>query len=519
MKYHSTLKEPHCTKASRPCMGSFLDITLYDALGESPLQALEATFAEVDRLENLLSPFKPESELSWLNREAAYGPIQVSPELFSLVRHGLFLHWFTRGALGITMGPLMRLWGFRSQKGCHTTPTTEQIHETLTLADHQNVVMDGDHMTIHYLQKGIEIEFGAIGKGYAIDRAIQTLTSYGVSQALASFGSSIYGLGAPPGQKGWRVAVRNPRDTVQALDVLLLRDAAMATSGNYEQSVWLDGRRYGHILDPRSGYPATGIDSVSVIAPTAFLADAFSTAAFVLGSQSGSKFLEKQPHVEGLILHGKNQESPLTIQTNGWRAHFEKAQPVGRVTRRQFLETFLAVLGCLFMNLPLSHAIVYARPEEALKRLMPQAERFQGERVTLTNEQKEKAQKLLGNKIRKNTYPFWIGRKGYTPVGYGVRLNVVGKERPITFMVVVNPDGRAQGVEVLRYRESQGSEIRSKRFMRQFVGKSLSSPLKLGRDIDAISGASLSSRSTTYAVKKALALVEVVYGNRRKESP
>jgi Na+-translocating ferredoxin:NAD+ oxidoreductase RnfG subunit len=142
---------------------------------------------------------------------------------------------------------------------------------------------------------------------------------------------------------------------------------------------------------------------------------------------------------------------------------------------------------------------------------MPEAEKFIKENVTLTPAQKTKAEMLTGKKFRKNTYTFWTGARNGDRLGYVVLLDVIGKERPITFMTAISPEGKTLGVELLVYRESQGSEVRSKWFMRQFVGKSVGAVLKLGRDIDAVSGATMSSRSTAYAVKKSLALVEAVY--------
>jgi len=144
---------------------------------------------------------------------------------------------------------------------------------------------------------------------------------------------------------------------------------------------------------------------------------------------------------------------------------------------------------------------------------MPEGSKVRQETIKLTSVQKEQVEKLLGSGIREDAYTVWIGEKDDEPAGYAVILDVIGKERPITFMVAVSPEGKVSGLEVLVYRESRGSEIRSKRFMKQFVEKTIAAPLMLGRDVDSISGATLSSRSTAHAAKKALALVNVVYGN------
>jgi Na+-translocating ferredoxin:NAD+ oxidoreductase RnfG subunit len=143
---------------------------------------------------------------------------------------------------------------------------------------------------------------------------------------------------------------------------------------------------------------------------------------------------------------------------------------------------------------------------------MPEAEGFKDEAVSLTDAQRQRLALLINGRVSETEVTFWVGTRGGRVVGYATVLNVIGKEQPITFMVAVSPDGAVIGVQVMTYRESQGSEIRSKRFLEQFAGKMLTAPLKMGRDVHGISGASLSSRSTAYAVKKALALVAVVYG-------
>ncbi|MFQ5949163.1 MAG: FMN-binding protein, partial [Nitrospiria bacterium] len=155
--------------------------------------------------------------------------------------------------------------------------------------------------------------------------------------------------------------------------------------------------------------------------------------------------------------------------------------------------------------------IRFATEKEALQGMMPEADRFDVEKVTLSPAQLSQAQQLAGKGFRKKRYRFWIGRKGDAPVGYAVILNVIGKKRPITFLIGIDPGGRVKGVEVLIYRESEGSEIRFPQFMRQFLKKDKESTLRLGRDIRPISGATLSSRSATYAVRKALSLFEAVY--------
>lgn len=483
-------------------MGGVLEISLYVG-GKPSLPVFEAAFAEAERIEGLLSPFQADSELCRLNRRAAQGPVEVGHELMTLLRKGLEFARLTEGALDFTVVPLMRLWGFRDPAPHAVPPTVHQVQEALERVGCRNVLIGVDAPTVQYRKRGCEIEFGALGKGYALDQVVGVLKDRGVTNALVSFGSTAYALGRPPEREGWRLAIRHPRQPEEVTDVVVLKDCALSTSGDYEQGL--------HILDPRTGYPAIGTTGVSVIAPTALEADAFSTAALVLGGASGLGFLERRAGVEGMLVGESASGGLLMSRTEGWGNFCLKRYPGRFLDRRWFLGVLLGLTAGLLVGPSLGYAVVYLTEEEALKNLIPQARRFRKEEVSLTRVQKERVRELLGNRVREKAYTFWIGEGDGGPEGYAVRLNVVGKERPITFMVAVSPEGKVLGAEVLVYRESQGSEVRSGGFMGQFVGKTLDSPLKLGRDIDAISGATLSSRSTAYAVKKALALMEVVY--------
>jgi len=496
-------------------MGSLLEVSLYGTEMDRCRQATEAVFAEALRLENLLSPFQPDSELSKINCLASSGPVKTRPEVMYLIRQAISFARFTRGALDLTISPLMRLWGFRSKET--VVPTAEQVQKTLGFIGYEKVILNEDQSTVRYQSEGIEIEFGAMGKGYAIDRAVQILKDHGVSRALVSFGSSTYAVGSPPERNGWRVAIRHPRNRDRVIDVVVLKDCAIGTSGDHEQGFWLDGQWYSHILDPRTGYPAMGVACTSVIARTALEADALSTAAFVMGPEPGTLFLKEQAGIKGIVVSDKKEERLGIVQTTDWPGIYLNRPSGMLLARRQFLTAVVAVIGWLIIDPWIGYATVYLTPEEALKRLMPEDSKVKQETIKLTSIQKEQVEKLVGSGIRENEYTVWIGDKDEKPAGYAVTLDVIGKERPITFMVAVSPEGKVSGVEVLIYRESRGSEIRSKRFIQQFINKTITSPLILGRDIDAISGATLSSRSITHAVKKALALVNVVYGNGTKE--
>lgn len=502
--------ESSCVRDSRPAMGSLLEITAYGG-ADRCRQALEAAYAEVNRLEAVLSPFRAESDLSRINREAPYRPVTADAELIDVLTMSLGFARLTGGAVDVTVGPLMRLWRHRSSEMKGIPPSSEQVERTLRLVGHQHVIVDSDRSTVAYQHAGMSIEFGAIGKGYAVDRAVKVLEHHGVGAALVSFGSSLYALGSPPDRDGWRIAIRHPRDRGRVVDAITLTDGALGTSGNDQQAMRLAGRWYGHIMDPRTGYPSEGLSGASVLAPTAVEADALSTAVFVLGRDDGIRFLERHGGVDGLVVSEGRPGSLSIASTAGWTRRRARIRPVPDMSRRRFVGGLFAGVAWLLLAPSRGHALVYLTPEEALRRLIPEAETFREAPIRLSNSQKSRVERLLGTAVREETYPSWIAERAGLAMAHAVLLNVVGKEQPITFLVVVGADGAVRGFEVLIYRESEGSEIRSGRFIRQFVGKTLAAPLKLGRDIEAISGATLSSRSTAYAVRKTLALVDVVY--------
>lgn len=500
-------------KGTRPCMGSLLEITLVGIDARRGRDVLDALFDEAARLERRLSIFDPHSDITRLNREGWHRPVQVAPDVLWLIEEAVRLSKISGGAVDPTVAPLTRIWRNRDDRnggGPKGPPPAAELSRALSKTGATHVVVDHGAGTVAFRSPGVELEFGALGKGYAVDRVVHLLSRYGVSSALVHFGSTTYALGRPPGKGAWRVGIRNPRDSHRLIEVVKLSDRAIATSANDQQAVVIAGTPYSHILDPRSGRPADASLSASVVASSALEADALSTAAFVLGPEPGAEFLTRVG-VQGIIAaHGSRQLA--MVETPGWKGLVVGERMRGLVSRRRVLGGLLATLAAMVIRPPLGFAVVYLSREEALRELMPDADRFRDETIALTDAHRERLQTIMNGRVRDTEAIFWVGEREGQVIGYATVLNVIGKEQPITFMVAVASEGVVRGVQVLTYRESQGSEIRSRRFLGQFVGKTLAAPLKLGRDVHGISGASLSSRSTTYAVKKALALVAVVYG-------
>jgi thiamine biosynthesis lipoprotein len=264
-------------------MGSTFSIVLYGRDRPHLEAAAGAALAELHRLDAMLSNYMADSEWSAVNRLAAVEPVRVSAELFALLSACLTYSEQSEGAFDITVGPLMKTWGFYKDEG--KLPDRSAVDETLARVGYQHVRLDPGARTIRFDHKGVELDPGGIGKGYAVDRMVDVLKTTGVNVAFVSAaGSSIYGLGAPPdGPQGWPVTIRHPRDRSKTAAQIFLKNRSISTSGGYEKFFWADGRRYSHIIDPRTGYPSQRAASVSVITSRAIDSEAWTKPYFVNG--------------------------------------------------------------------------------------------------------------------------------------------------------------------------------------------------------------------------------------------
>ena len=275
-------------ESSVVAMGSAYSVAVYGEDRTRMEEAVDAAFAEVHRLDEMLSNYNPESEVSEVNHTAAERPVAVTPELFDLLSACVKYSRESDGAFDITVGPLMKVWGF--YKGTGRLPHRAEVRAALDRVGYRNIVLDGANRTVQFGRSGVELDPGGIGKGYAVDRMIEVLKQYGIRTALVSAsGSSIYGLGAPPGEKGWKVQIRDPKDQSKSVAEVYLKDASMSTSGNYEKFFRAEGKIYSHIMDPRTGWPAQGVLSVSVVAPRTLDSEAWTKPFFVNGREWAAK--------------------------------------------------------------------------------------------------------------------------------------------------------------------------------------------------------------------------------------
>ena len=297
----SSQGSPALLKETRLIMGTYADISVYGSDRENAAQAIKEAFEEMERLDGLMSNYKSSSELSRINREASRAPTKCAPELLGVIEVSLDYSTLTEGAFDITVEPLVDKWGFYTGKV--RVPNMDEIKSILPAVSYKNIDIQGqgDSKLIAFRHPGTKIDLGGIGKGYAADKAVEVLKRRGITSALVNLGGNIYALGRPPGASAWKIGVQHPRQRDFLLGYLELENKGVATSGDYERFFMIDGKRYSHIIDPRTGMPAQGLISVTVTADSAMEADALSTGAFILGPKRGAELLDGREGVGGIF--------------------------------------------------------------------------------------------------------------------------------------------------------------------------------------------------------------------------
>ena len=285
---------------SRIAMACRFEVTL--PRGEKAGVSVAHSALEVaDRIEQQLTVFRETSEVSYINRSAAYSPVPVEASLWELLSLCRELHCATGGSFDITSAPMSRCWGFLRRQG--RIPDPNEIQDTLAVVGSDRLCLDSEARTLGFERPGVELNFGSIGKGYALDRMAAAMRGRIKSALLSAGSSSLLAIGSGDRlQDGWKVGIRHPLHKHRRLAVLHLRDCAMSTSGSEEQFFEHQGKRYGHIIDPRSGLPAEGITSATVIARSAALTDALATAFYVGGVELAKSVCDSNRGVTAIIL-------------------------------------------------------------------------------------------------------------------------------------------------------------------------------------------------------------------------
>jgi FAD:protein FMN transferase len=298
-------------RVSRRAMATTFEIAIPAGSHRDPVAAATAALDLIDDLEDQMTVYRDHSDVSQLNAVAADGPVVVEPQLFELFARCAGWTVETEGAFDIATGALIKAWGFFRREGCVPTPSERKAAMAKTGMRH--VVLNPEMRSVKFLRPGLEINLGAVGKGYALDRAAKLLREdWGISSALLhGGGSSAFALGHPPSdQRGWPVRLRHPTEPEQSLGTIHLRNRGLGTSAATFQFFEYKGEKLGHLLDPRTGWPAGGVSSASVMASTAAEADAMSTAAFLMGVAGTEKLLRLKPALGAMVLAADQKVHP-----------------------------------------------------------------------------------------------------------------------------------------------------------------------------------------------------------------
>ncbi|WP_339724529.1 FAD:protein FMN transferase [Maribacter stanieri] len=291
-------QEPY--KRTLKLMGSRFDITVVAKDQVEADEYIDLAVSEITRIEQLISSWDSNSQTSEVNRNAGLRPVKVDAELFDLIQRAIGISKLTDGAFDVSYASMDKIWKF---DGSMTVmPSADSIKASVSKVGFQNIVLDKESSTVFLKLKGMKIGFGAIGKGYAADKAKDLLISKGVVSGIINASGDMNTWGKQPDGSEWKVAITNPMAKNKVFALLPITNGAVVTSGNYEKYVTFNDVRYTHIIDPRSGYPATGIISVTVFAPKAELADALATSVFVMGIEVGLNRINQLPKVECIII-------------------------------------------------------------------------------------------------------------------------------------------------------------------------------------------------------------------------
>ena len=286
-------------------MGSRFDISVVANSNEKGQSFIDVAIDEITRIEKLISSWDKNSQTSLINVNSGIKPVKVDSELFQLIERALKISKLTDGAFDISYASMDKVWKFDGSM--IKMPEAEAIKRSVEKVGYNNIILDQTNSTVYLKLKGMKIGFGGIGKGYAADKAKVLLLERGVVSGIINASGDLNAWGTQPNDKSWMVAIVNPLNKEKVFSWLPVKNSAVVTSGNYERYVKFNDQLYSHIIDPRTGYPTTGILSVSIFSKSAELADALATSVFVMGVDVGLDFINQLKDVECIIVDKNNQ--------------------------------------------------------------------------------------------------------------------------------------------------------------------------------------------------------------------
>lgn len=281
-------------------MGSRFELTAVSPDEKKAVSAINAGITEIKRIEKLISSWDPRSQSSEITRNAGIKPVVVDQELFNLIRRSIKISKLTHGAFDISYASLDKVWRFDGEM--KNLPDSSEIAASVAKINYRNIILNPEKRSVFLKDKGMKIGFGAIGKGYAANKALDIMSKMGLDGALVNASGDLISWGKDEGGKNWKIGIVNPKQKGKVFSWLSINETAVVTSGNYEKFVIINGKKYSHIIDPRTGYPVRGLSSVSIICANAELADALATSVFVLGKDKGLELINHLKGIECLLV-------------------------------------------------------------------------------------------------------------------------------------------------------------------------------------------------------------------------
>lgn len=300
------MTQPQAYKRVMKLMGNQFEMTVVAHTKEWANQMIDEGVREIQRIEKLLTTFSNDSETNLINRNAGIQPVIVSDETFNIIERSIKISSITQGAFDITYGSIdKRLWNF--DQTMTSLPPAKKAKKMVRLINYKNIELDPQNKTVFLKEKGMRIGFGGIGKGYAAEMAKEVMKGKGVTSGIVNASGDLTTWGVQPDGKPWTVGIVHPDFKCLPFSYMNISDMAVATSGNYEKYIMVDGKRYSHTIDPHTGLPVTGIKSVTVISPNAEICDAMATPVMIMGIERGLHLINQLKHVECLIIDDHNK--------------------------------------------------------------------------------------------------------------------------------------------------------------------------------------------------------------------
>ncbi|NBB27500.1 FAD:protein FMN transferase [Cellulophaga sp. BC115SP] len=302
----NSMSQVEVHKQGHRLMGNYFEISVVSDNADYANSCIDQAVEEIKRIERLLTTFNDQSQTNQVNAMAGIAPVEVDAEMFDLIARAQRISALTQGAFDITYGSIDKsLWNFDTNMTA--LPSKEIALESVRLINYQHVILNPERRTVFLKEKGMRIGFGGIGKGYAAEKAKQLLKSLGIQSGIVNAAGDLTTWGNQPNGKPWTIGIANPQAGESPFSYLSISDVAVATSGNYEKYVMIDGKKYSHTIDPQTGLPVSGIQSVTIISPNAELSDAMATPVMVMGIRVGLDLINQMRQIACIIIDDQNK--------------------------------------------------------------------------------------------------------------------------------------------------------------------------------------------------------------------